>query len=287
MQQIGSDHVHLTQLLAHEFASLPGCVGERPLKMSRLRELELKLREGRFHTPRWATVQIDGRLLRLDGQHSSKMLAGIDDDFPKMDVDILRFSADSELEVAFKFADFDPRGSTRSSGEVINAHARIHENLSAVSNNSLLRLISGVAYAKGLVEGNLVREFDRPRLLHDPDVQEFLLWGDSIAREATMKRAGIVAAMWVTWSKFGSSATPFWLHVRDGDEERKCASRRLFEGLLGLAATGSRSHDWDPRQTYAKAILAWNASIRKRSTRLSYREGVQLPKPIPPTQDEA
>lgn len=78
----GSETRLLTPELATEFATMKGTIGERPIRQARIDMLKNKLADGLFFSPRWAVARIGNETVRVNGQHSSTMLAEANGSFP-------------------------------------------------------------------------------------------------------------------------------------------------------------------------------------------------------------
>ena len=86
----------LTPELAEQFRDLEASPTERSLDPSRVRHLREKAQAGQLVTFNWSTAQLSGRTLRMNGQHSSKMLCDLNGNFPEgVEVHLDTYEVDS------------------------------------------------------------------------------------------------------------------------------------------------------------------------------------------------
>ncbi len=279
----------LTPKLAHEVANMNAWDGERALQKRRIAFLEKMLNDGLFYSPRWSFVKVQshGNLkFRMNGQHSSHVLASRGGPFPRGLVAIMdEFSASDDNEVAELFALFDTQQSLRNRAEVTNAHARCHRELDAASPTTLTAIASGIAY--GLDDGktprSVMRASDTAKLLHG--YTKFAQWAISFAgSKKWLKRASVIGCMFRTHEVCPISCDAFWALVRDESHaERKHSSRVLADFLRDSVHTlgairRSDASKWTSRAFYVKCIHAWNAYRSGSTTDLKYHRNAGIPK---------
>src|SRR6266481_6775844 len=82
VNKIKVESVPLTRELASELAAMTPVEGERPLKEARLHFLGMHLEKGTFFGVEWhkGVERGSGKLYRLNGQHSSHLLIGLEPD---------------------------------------------------------------------------------------------------------------------------------------------------------------------------------------------------------------
>jgi hypothetical protein len=283
---IKTEKVPLTRDLAESFSQLPTFKGDRERDnaagIARILWLEERLRAGKFHTPKWATVQFAGTIYRMNGGHSSTMLAKFDGQFPRnLEAIIDRFVCETTEDIADLFDQFDPRLSTRTSVERINAHKAVYAELDTVSPTDIHRIISGIAFWMGQ-DGEIPRvlEEGRIRLIHDN--QHYLLWASQYSGKRALGNVGIQAAMYATHRRNQDHATLFWDHVKEEDApDNRDPTRTLATFLrdaIGKKQFGSAAPLWTPRAFFVKSIHAWNAWKTGQTTSLKYRPDCGWPK---------
>src|SRR6202043_2215526 len=73
----------LTPELADEFRNLEPSPTERELNSARIKHLKTKAEAGQLVTFHWSVARLGEKRLRMNGQHSSNMLCGLNGHFPK------------------------------------------------------------------------------------------------------------------------------------------------------------------------------------------------------------
>ena len=268
----GYESLPLTREIAEDFFTMPHYKTERPVRPIRMSQLADRLESGLFFSPRWATAVFNGRVYRMNGQHSSKLLSECNGSFPAgMKVIVDRFQCDTDVDMAELFEQFDARASSRTGGEIINAHGRVHDELDQVSTTVISIAVRGIAYAV-CPSGRTVVE-DQARLIHKNT--RFIFFAEPLLTSGVLKRAGVVAAMYNTWRKDPTDAKRFWemVHFETGATP-SCPTRVLAKFLLTTTAVGNgasnESKKWDKRAFYVKCITAWNAWRSGKTTALKY-----------------
>jgi len=95
----------LTRELAEEYATDLAWPGEREYRPGHEAWLRKEHDAGRFHGPTWAKARLGDRWYRVDGKHSSMMLANLNGEFPKhMTVNIKEFLCETEGDVVALYA---------------------------------------------------------------------------------------------------------------------------------------------------------------------------------------
>lgn len=270
IESLGTKLVPLTEELAQEFATMPGVGGERPLKNWRVEFLKSRLAAGLFHSPKWAVVWFNGKKYRINGQHSSNMLAASNGDFPHgLKAVIDEFKCETEQEQAELFQQFDPSTSIRNREEIINAHRAAEHSLAEVSTRLAKDACDGVGFYVELTDGQRLGKEDRARLTHTH--QDFILWLDSIRRDAALRLSSVSGAAYATWLKDPAAATEFWRLVHEESApENTHPTRVLSKWLRELRAakasnSGSATKRHSARSIYERCIHCWNAYRSGRS----------------------
>jgi hypothetical protein len=268
--------VSLTHSYATKFSELPSYGGDRSSDASqgkrRILYLRSQLELGTFFSPQWATVEFNGKLLRINGQHSSKMLAESSHlvrMFPKW-VTVNRFRCDTEHDIAALFNCFDHTASVRTASDKMGAHKWVQKELRDVSIGPARFAVSGVACWLNLVEGVKVTTQDEMiRLVHQ--YPEFVKWASQFMGIARMKTRGTVAAMYSTWLTDPDMAFDFWTSVNEEDGESRYSGPRVLSSFLRDNTTvKAGTKRANSRAFYCKSIMAANAWDSEAETRLRY-----------------
>lgn len=252
--------VELTPELALEIATMPTWRGERRLSPDRVQYLRYELEAGNFHAPRWAVATLGDRTVRMNGQHSSYMLAHAGHLFPTgMKAVIDEFSVDLEIELGELFARFDPPQSVRPVREQFAAFVAAGNLMSEGDGRNtagLERIASAMMLAMTEFASRSADPSHRVSALHgSPGFIDFAWPWLGTKR---MNRPAVLAAMYMSWRQAGEEAGVFWTMVRD--ESHPSAhhpSRVLARALYEWVRRGSLSLD-ESRELYTKCIHAWN-----------------------------
>lgn len=280
-----------TRKFAEEIASMEACPHDRPIAQRIINHLNSALLEGQFRSPSWAVAKCKetGKMYRVNGKHSSTVLALVNGHFPKgLSVDWEEYECDTSEDVAKLYSSFDRRESARLTGDINRAYAAAHPNLIDLPSAVINLAVSGISSSLWQDYYAIKPEVRAAKLLEHPD---FVVWLDKILtpnkdgakRLRHLKRAPVVAAMFATYCKAKAASTEFWRLVKDGaGQDHKSADRKLNAYLLenALAGGGHRSGriaGVNQREMYVKCLHAWNAWRSGGSTDLKYYPNADVP----------
>ena len=120
----------LTPELAEQFRNLEASPTERELNPARMKHLKTKAEAGQLVTFHWSVAKLGDKRLRMNGQHSSNMLCGLNGHFPKgLKVHIDEYEVPNKPSLALLFRQFDDRKSNRSPSDVASAYQGLYEEL--------------------------------------------------------------------------------------------------------------------------------------------------------------
>lgn len=245
--------------LVERFKNMNRFGGDRKLDPKRCARLRSLFNEGQFRTCAWAVVKCleDGNEYRVNGQHTSHVLAEFNGSLPAVFVTVERYEADTLTDVADLFATFDNRWSNRTTSDTNRAFASSVSALADLNNRVIDLAASGMVIFMG--DGFRKQMTQEQRGREVAKHTAFVLWlnGLDIVTSKTKRylaKAAICAAMFATYSKDSEQATEFWTAVRNASEPNAEHPTRLLERYLLIAK--SRSGD---REIYAKCLHAWNA----------------------------
>lgn len=276
--------VPISREFVGRIAHLPSFKGDRERDTAagkrRIAWLRRLLEEGRFHTPKWATAILlaDGATYRVNGGHSSLMIANLPDElFPSdMHAIVDHFECETRLDLADLFDQFDATSSVRRELDRIKAHKGAHDNLDIVSPTHTSKIISGVAlYFSDIGEGTRLSEEERVRLVDSQG--DFLRWANQFVGPRRLHRPGVVAAMYATFRKHSSDATKFWSHVKDESHPVNTNPTRKLAHFLREVLQDTKKTSRPSRMFYVKSIHAWNAWRKDEPTGLKYYAHAELP----------
>jgi hypothetical protein len=144
---VNAEVKELTPELADQFRNLEASPTERSLDEARIKHLREKAEAGQLVTFNWSTARLGGRTLRMNGQHSSKMLCELNGNFPKgLKVHLDTYEVDSSEDLAILFRQFDDRKSGRTPGDVSGAYQGLYNDLHDVPRASAKLAAESVAW---------------------------------------------------------------------------------------------------------------------------------------------
>lgn len=262
---ISSDIRTLTYELAVKFRDMAGSPTERPLDPKRVTHLRDKVEKG-FAVPfSWATAKLGDKVYRVNGQHSSHMLAALNGTFP----DGLKVHMD-EYEVVDKdglvdiFRQYDDRKSGRSAGDVAGAFQNVTDEMAGIDRGIAKLVVESVVWWRHNVEALPVPPGDGIyAAFANTDVQEFVKTTTKILSMKTpeMKRQPVIAALYATQRVNPAEAQTFWEGVaRGGDETNDTDPMLVLDNWLRRAKEDANLKEkLKPAHFYQGCIFAWNA----------------------------
>jgi len=277
---VSSQHVPLTPEFAKHFSELPSIDGDRdrnsPEGRRRVAWSRGLLRDGVFYTPKWATAELDGKLYRTDGGHTSGMLAEANGEWenapPTVCVD--HFVCDTYFDLVALFDHFNSPRSVRKRHDQTRAHAAAESVLNGVSPTAINCCLDGIVHCKAEFNTRrLVSPDSRARLIHD--YAGFIAWAASYTKNRLFKRIGIAAAMFATFSANEEKAKEFWELAYTCSGGTDAPATRLMVWLRECIGSEQK---WNHRAYYCKCIQAWNAWRRNTGTALRYFPNKPLPR---------
>lgn len=260
---LSSETRDLTPSLAAEFANMPASVTERDLDPKRLRYLRDTILARRALPFQWAraTVRADGTTYRVNGHHSSTVLAEMNGEMPEgLRAHIDDFEVDSIPDLAVLFRQFDNRRSARTVADIAGASQMIVAELRDVPRNAARRAIEGVAWYEDRVFGSDVPKGDEMFTLFErPRYHAFVQFMGGIYSVKTPEfSTPVVGAMFATHSREPTQAEIFWNDVaRQGaSHEEKHPAAALDAWLLAAKDAPIKPK---PMEIYRNCVIAWNA----------------------------
>ena len=259
----------LTRELAEEFRNLEPSPTERELNSARLKHLKMKAEAGQLVTFHWSVARLGEKRLRMNGQHSSNMLCGLNGLFPKgLKAHIDEYEVPNKASLALLFRQFDDRKSNRSPGDVASAYQGLYDELHGVPKGPAKMAVEGACWYDRNVEGlPPVSGDDQYIRFGEPGLHGFIRWVGELFTIKTpeLRRQTIVAAMYGTFTKNEAEARKFWAEVARGGEEytENAPSTILDAWLKAMAEKRGAKTEVKPANLYHGCVFAWNA----------YREG--------------
>lgn len=255
----------LTPEFAEQFRNLEASPTERELNENRIKHLREKAEAGTLVTFHWSTAKLGSRVLRMNGQHSSNMLVGLNGHFPKgLKVHLDEYEVDDKDALAVLFRQFDDRKSGRSAGDVAGAYQGLHEPVKDVNRQTAKLAVEGVGWYRRNVEGIPVPSGDGMyELFSETGLHSFIRWMGELFTVKTpeMKRQTVVSAIYGTFIANETEAKTFWSEVARGGVEYEDQSPQtvLDNWLKSLTEDKKNRPDLKPTNYYQGSIYAWNA----------------------------
>ncbi len=274
----------LTRELAAWLAALPSAPVERAIAPRRLKHLEKKAKQKLLVTFNWATVECDGRVTRINGQHSSRMLSGLNGEFPAgLFAHIDEYAVEDEGQMAELFRQFDDRASSRSPADVAGAYQGLVENLRGLDRPMAKLGVEGIVWFWRRVPGlPMAAADDQYVVFADVRIHPFLLSlpGIITTKCPELRNMYVIAAMWGTHEASASGAAMFWELVAAGGEPGNDShpANRLDEWLRQLRA--AKEDKPAGSQIYQACINCWNAFRRGKDierVRFDTKKGLAEP----------
>jgi hypothetical protein len=281
---VKTETLPLTREVAETFKNLEPSPTERELDPKRIKHLKAKADNGLLVPFHWARATTpDGRLVRMNGQHSSTMLCELNGHFPTgLFVTIEDYEVFGSDGLGWLFKQFDDRKSVRSLADVAGSWQGLQPALREVARPTGKIGIEGAAWYLRTIEGIPVGE-DIYYLFNRTGLHDFLLWLNEILSIKTpeLKRAAITAAIYATFIKDAADARKFWAEVaRGGVEYEENAPASVLDAWLKSAKEGELKDDLKPAQYYQGCIYAWNAFREQKQlkdVRSDTRKGLHQP----------
>jgi hypothetical protein len=289
----------LNKKLAIDFASMTPMPGEREYKPTRKRELYSRLQAGLFHGATW-DYAVDTRnqaKYRCDGQHSSKMLAELEEkDIPSVPITLTEWTTDNiENDAVILFEMFNQPFSSRTPEDVMGVGIAGYSELKAIEdrNKFLLKIARGLnAYTKiqndqSWTDYERRRKKDKqlvaPQLLIIPaprelshyyreeDHRKFALWASELRKNSMdqdvkhiylFSLSGVIAEMYGEWKRDPKQANVFWTWVLNASHpEPDHESRVLADTLFELKTAANHV----TQQKYAEQVRKYYRRFAARS----------------------
>jgi hypothetical protein len=288
--------VNMTHKVATRFKDMTPMLNERPLSRPRMAWLRRQLEDGARPFD-WCIGMLDGQGYRVNGQHSSTLLA----DNPDLITDgmvavISTYHCDTVQDLADLYARFDNNKSSRSTGDINWSYAAsVGGNIADVPKAVINVCVTAICYDRWGISGYQAIDREKRAAIAMDSEGSFILFTHRLKESVTdrewrcLRRAPVVWAILSTWRKNRKDAMKFWQLVATGSgPDNKSADRTLSRHLdqTAVAYGGGVRNDARkvggielPEVMYARCIHAWNAWRKGSSTNLKvYKKGDGSPK---------
>jgi hypothetical protein len=144
----------LTPDLAEKFKAMLPSPTEREFDPARAKMLREKAKAGQLIAFNWATAKFGDKEFRMNGQHSSAVLAELNGNFPQgLQVHLDTYQVDDRDGLALLFRQFDNRKSGRTPVDVSGAYQGLYDGLKDVPRGAAKIAVEGAAWYQRQVEG--------------------------------------------------------------------------------------------------------------------------------------
>ena len=270
-QLVKSESSTLKRDKALEFAAkhsgLPHSPVEREVDPNRVKKLVNIIRSGVALPFNWATVDYEGKTVRMNGQHSSAAIKEIGAELPdKLSFHVDHFRADDRASMVDLFRQFDQRWSSRTAADVSGAYQGLVPELVDCNRKAVKIGAEAISWYLRTVEGAEAHTGDSTYdLLHHHKYTAFFRWINGIVngRKELLKKE-VMAAMFRTYEASESGATKFWREVSFGPD---FFTDDMTPGAVLIGELSRALEDRDFREKefekaaayYKKSVKAWNA----------------------------
>lgn len=257
IKKLAAQLIKLTPDTLADFSQAIPLPGERSVKARRTAQLRRLIQAGHFYGLDWARgrCRLDGRVYRLDGQHTTKLLnellAHPDPAVPfpaDLPITLVEWEFDSiEADAPTLFNTFNNPLSVRSNTDMMETYQAFYPELAGIDVALLMKAMNGVLYyEKQQHDRAKKKDPDARRLqfdardmgveLHADRYRAFILWlvGFQELRlfKRTVTRSGLVASLYADWLENAETAQQFWTLVLsesapDPDDETRSFAEQL------------------------------------------------------------
>ncbi len=260
----------LTPGLAVEFSQMPASVTERDLEPKRLKFLRDTIQNGIVLPFQWATATVltDGARYRVNGHHSSHVLAEMNGDMPEgLRVHIDEWEVSDIFALPQLFRQFDTRKSTRSLDDIAGAYQMVEADLVSIPRRIGKRAIDGLAWYERRIFGSYIPTGDEQyALFHNERHHPFIKFAGAVLSVKTPEfTTQVVGAMFATFELSPDASDTFWQAVATqgvGYEERHPAT--VLDAWLLAAKDKPTNEKPGPLEVFRACVVAWNAFRNNR-----------------------
>ena len=292
---ISKEIIAATPETARKIRDMQAWKYDRPLKTRRLNFLLDLLCRGEFRTCEWAIAYCaeDGITYRVNGKHSSFVLAEMDGSVNAPTVALIKYHCETLKDVADLYNSFDAIEGTRSFLDLAQSVASSSTKIADVWKTNLTLAISSICYANR--GDSMYQQMTRAQRSDILIAEEpFVRWLDTILEHASnthryMAIMGCGATMYLTFKQFQKICNEFWLEVRDGtNPDPKRPTRRLQHWLMTGCTLGTstaprrngrlnRGNNAERREAMVRSMHAWNAWRKGVYSDLRYYPDADIP----------
>lgn len=268
---VKSESLTLARDKALEFAArhqaLPRSPVEREVRPENVKKLVGVLSAGLALPFQWATVEFEGKTVRMNGQHSSAAIAEVGPDLPaSLAFHMDRYRADERKDMVELFRQFDQRWSGRSMADIAGAYQGLVPTIANCNRKVTKAAADAICWCIRRVEGGSAPTGDNAYdILHKQQYESFILWLNGIVNgRKELLRPQTLAAIYRTHEKSETGATKFWREVSFG-QDYFTDDMQPGAVLIGELSKALEDRDFRGKEFpneavyYKKCVKAWNA----------------------------
>ncbi len=261
---LSSETVDITPELATEFSTMAASATERDLKSKRLDYLRAAVLGGTAITFAWTKAKVisTGETFRVNGHHSSNMLANLNGQFPpglKAHIDTYEVSDIPTLGLLFQ--QIDSRMSARTVDDIAGAYQGLQPDLANVPKPAARKAIEGyVWYKSNKVGDDVPRGDDRFMLFLKPELHPFVqMSGRVLSLKTPEFLTPVVGAMYGAFERDPNDAEKFYSDVaRQGGGNGERHPAFVLDAWL-IDAREQKEEKPKEQEIYYACAYAWNA----------------------------
>lgn len=265
---LSSETRDLTPDLAAEFSGMPASTTERDVSEKRVKHLRETILAGQAIIFDWAkaTVLETGAVIRINGQHSSRMLAGLNGNFPEgLKVHLSHYEVENKKAAALLFRQIDGRHSARTIDDISGVYQGLEPDLVIVSKKIGRAAIEGaIWYGRKVVGDPLPMGDDRFDLFSKAELHPYILMAGRVCSIKTPEfTTPVMGAMYGTFEREPTVAEEFWSSVaKEGEGGDGDPAATLDAWLVAAKDADQKPSQWE---IYRACVVAWNAFRHRKN----------------------
>lgn len=261
---VDSETVDVTPELAAEFSQMAASMTERELKSKRLDYLKDAVLGGTAIAFVWTKAKIVGsdKVYRVNGHHSSHMLAKLNGEFPNgLKAHIDTYEVPDEAALGLLFRQIDSRQSARTVDDIAGAYQGLRPDLVDVPRFAARKAIEGYVWYQGNKVGNQTPSGDdRFTLLLEPALHPFIqMTGRTLSVKTPEFTTPVVGAMYGAFERNAHDAEKFYDDVaKQGGGNDETHPAAVLDAWL-VQAREQREDKPKEQEVYYACAYGWNA----------------------------
>lgn len=267
---VSSETVDVTPQLAADFHNMEASPTERDPKTKRKDYLRDSILGGRAIAFVWTKAKVldTGRIVRVNGNHSSTVLTELNGQFPeglKAHIDTYEVANNAELGLLFR--QIDSRMSARSVDDIAGAYHGLQPDLANVPKLAARRAIEGyVWYAKNKVGSDVPSGDDRFDLFSASRLHPFIqMTGRILSVKTPEFSTPVVGAMYGTFDREPAKSEEFYSAVAKGGGGNAEDHPATVLDMWLVESREQKENKPTEKEIYYACAYAWNA-FRKDKT---------------------